>query len=77
MAEEVDEIRHQLMELQSQFAFQEDALRTLDDALVGQQQEIIQLRRQMELLKQRQDEQAAQHEAGQSGIPVDDKPPHY
>jgi len=77
MVGEIDEFKQLLMELQSQFAFQEDAVRTLDDALAGQQREIIQLRRQLELLKQRQDEQVARQEAGEAGIPVDEKPPHY
>ncbi len=72
---ESDEWQRQLVDLQSQVAFQEDALQALNDALAEQQREILMLRRQVELLKQRQDEQAAQLD--DAGSPVDEKPPHY
>ena len=77
MANEVEDYKHQLMEMQNKLAFQEDAVRALDDALALQQQEILLLRRQVELLKQRQDEQAARHDADEGGSPIDEKPPHY
>ena len=79
MKGEIDELRQQLMEVQSQLAFQEDTVQSLNDALALQQQEILTLRRQLELIKLRQDEQAAgagQH-TDQPGGPVDEKPPHY
>ena len=71
---DIDELREQLAEVQSQLAFQEDTVAALNEVLAGQQQEILLLRRQLELLKQRQDEQAAQADPG---APVDEKPPHY
>jgi len=76
---EIDELRQQLMEVQSQLAFQEDTVHSLNDALAQQQQEILLLRRQLELIKLRQDEQAAGagHQTDQPGRPVDEKPPHY
>jgi SlyX protein len=77
MAGDIDELKQQMMELQSQLAFQEDALGSLDQALAQQQQEILQLRRQLELLRQRQQEQAANNEAGHSSVTPDEKPPHY
>ena len=73
MSAEVDTLKQQVLELQNQFAFQEDAVRSLDEALAQQQQEILLLKRQLELLRQRQQEQAAQGLAP----PADEKPPHY
>jgi SlyX protein len=64
------------MEVQSQLAFQEDTIAALNEALAAQQQEIITLRRQLTLLKQRQDEQAVQLDQGGSA-PAQEKPPHY
>ncbi len=73
---ESDEWLRQLAELQSQLAFQEDTVSALNDAVARQQQEILLLRRQLELLKARQDEQAARF--GPDGTPeADAKPPHY
>ena len=69
-------LAQQVVELQSQLAFQEDALRSLDEAVAQQQQEILLLGRQLELLLKRQQEQAAQ-EAGMAAMPFDEKPPHY
>ena len=79
MKGEIDELRQQLIEMQGQLAFQEDTVQSLNDALAGQQQEILLLRRQLELIKLRQDEQAAGagHQTDQPGRPVDERPPHY
>lgn len=72
---ESEGLREQMMEIQSQLAFQEDTINSLNEALAVQQQEILLLRRQIELLKQRQDEQAAGEPGGASVL--DEKPPHY
>ncbi|RLA46218.1 MAG: SlyX protein [Gammaproteobacteria bacterium] len=77
MKREINELKQQVMEVQSQLAFQEDTVHALDAALALQQQEILLLRRQLELIKLRQDEQAAGHQPDQRGGPVDEKPPHY
>lgn len=77
MAEELDELKTDLMELQSQLAFQEHTVQALNQAMADQQQEILVLRRQLELLKQRQDEQAVHPHADNSASPADAKPPHY
>ncbi len=67
--------QEQLVELQSQLAFQEDTVQALQDALAEQQQAILVMRRQLEWLRERQDAQAAQlEEGGNSG---QEKPPHY
>lgn len=62
-------------ELQSQMAFQEDTITALNEAIASQQQEILVLREQMTLLKQRQEEQAAQLD--EAGPAADERPPHY
>ena len=69
------EIRQLLEDVQTQLAYQEDTVRALNDALAAQQQEIMVLRRQLQLLKQRQDEQA--QGAAAAGFEADRKPPHY
>jgi SlyX protein len=70
---ELDNMQQQLVAVQSQLAFQEDTMRELHEALARQQQEILLLRRQIQLLKQRLDEQVVDLEPGF----VDQKPPHY
>ncbi|MFO7552429.1 MAG: SlyX family protein [Haliea sp.] len=70
------ELQKQLEYLQSQAAFQEDALQALQSALALQQQDLLTLRRQLTLLKQRQDEQAQQAEEG-APVPSHEVPPHY
>ncbi len=69
------ELQRQVEELQSQLAFQEDTVAALNEALSGQQQEILTLKRQLALLKQRLDEQALQ--IGEAVPAADEKPPHY
>ncbi len=66
------ELLQMVEDLQSQVAFQEDALQA---ALTGQQQDLLVLRRQLQLLKERQDEQAAAlDDARPEGR---EAPPHY
>jgi SlyX protein len=77
MSAEIEQLKQQLMEVQSQLAFQEDTMQGLNDALSAQQQEILLLRRQLELLKIRQDEQGTPQEPGGTGSAMDEKPPHY
>lgn len=77
MAGALAQLQQQLMEVQSQLAFQEDTVQALNDAVAQQQQEILLLRRQLALLKQRQDEQAVRADEQGGGLPVAEKPPHY
>lgn len=72
---DTEELARLLVDVQTQLAYQEDTITALNEALADQQQEILVLRRQLELLKQRQDEQTPQQDAG--GSPADEKPPHY
>ena len=73
---DIGELKEQMVELQSQMAFQENNLESLNDAFAIQQQEILTLRRQLELLKQTQEEQAADMEQAPLGS-ASEKPPHY
>jgi len=77
MSHDVDTLTRQMLELQSQLAFQEDTLSSLDAALALQQQEILLLRRQVELLLARQQEYEANNDAGVVYTARDERPPHY
>ncbi|MBK6509933.1 MAG: SlyX family protein [Haliea sp.] len=77
MPHDVDTLTEQVLELQSQLAFQEDTLRSLDAAFALQQQEILLLRRQVELLLARQQEYEASNDAGVAYSARDELPPHY
>lgn len=77
MAGNGDNLQSQVEELQGQLAFQEDALSTLDSALAAQQQEILLLRRQVELLLERHRALEVRYETGDAGAPAQEKPPHY
>ena len=77
MTAEIDELKLTLTEVQSHLAFQEDTISALNESLASQQRDILTLRRQLELLKQRLDEQAAgQASSTAVGMP-DEKPSHY
>ncbi len=69
----IDDFAAQLIDVQTQLAYQEDLLRELNGALASQQQEILVLRRQVQLLKQRQDEHGEPQAAGAA----QERPPHY
>ena len=71
---DIEDLKRELLEVQSQLSFQEDTVANLNDALGNQQQELLVLRRQLEILKQRQDEQATN---STDGGPSDEIPPHY
>ena len=77
MADRVDELERLVEQLQSQQAFQEDALQQLDQALATQQQEMLQLRRQVEWLKEQQTDLANQVDASPGVGAAQEKPPHY
>ena len=65
-----------LVELQSQMAFQEDMISSLNEGLTEQHREVLLLRRQVELLKQRLEEQALSSEPGTASA-GHERPPHY
>ncbi len=61
--------------LQTQLAFLEDTVSSLNTALAAQQREILLLREQLAVLKRRQDE-LQQREDGPAPA-ADERPPHY
>ncbi len=79
MSADIESLKQQVIELQAQLAFQEDTISGLDAALAQQQQEILLLRRQLELLNERVEEQARAAAEGIAPGAVDEheKPPHY
>lgn len=67
------ELRRQLVELQTQLAFQEDTLQALDSVVTRQQQQIDQLQRQLEGWRQTVEELQGAMEGQHEEAP----PPHY
>lgn len=73
---DLEKLAGDLVELQSQVAFQEDMMSSLNEALTEQQREVLLLRRQVGLLKQRLEEQALSSDP--AAPPVGhERPPHY
>jgi len=64
---------NRLHELESQVAFQEDTIQKLDDALADQQQQIMDLERQIQLLGS----QIKEIDLIPAGNVPDAPPPHY
>ena len=77
MTSEIEDLKTALGELQTQLAFQEDTVDALNRALSAQQQEILTLRRQLALLKQQVEEQAAAQGEARLASADEEKPPHY
>ena len=63
-------------ELQSKLAFQEDALTSLNDVVIGLQRDLIELRQLMMAINQRVSDQGEIINANAS-IDIDAPPPHY
>lgn len=72
-----DQVVEQLVELQSQFAFQEDLLRELNDVVARQQQQIDALQRELLLHKDRIAHVMDNLPDKGTTAPADDRPPHY
>ena len=66
---------HRLIDLESRFAFQEETIRELSDALVRQQQRIDRLEASLNVVV----EQLQRGDAGDDTpqTPEDERPPHY
>ena len=73
VADDIEELRSQLVEVQTQLAFQEELLGQLNAALSLQQQDLAELRREGELLRQQYRDLQQQLP---DNVPVE-KPPHY
>ncbi|RNL67752.1 SlyX family protein [Zhongshania marina] len=69
------DVSSQLVEVQTQLAFQEDMLNALNERVVAQDLEIRNLRRTLELLHEQMKQKNASAEDGQ--IHEMERPPHY
>jgi len=73
-----EHLQEQLIELQSQFAFQEDLLSDLNAIVVRQQSQIDALERELILHRERLLQVLDNlPEKGQGAAPADERPPHY
>ena len=70
---ELEQLKQQLFDLQSQVAYQEDTLQDLNDIVTRQQQQIENLH---ELCKSQKSQLELMTEE-MGGAQVDEKPPHY
>ena len=67
-----DTLLHDIEQLQTQLAFQEDTIEALNKALVDQQKQIEKLEFQMKHVLERQQQQTSSNISG-----AQEKPPHY
>jgi SlyX protein len=67
------EINAQLVELQTQLAFQEDVIQALDNVVTSQQQSLDRLTQS----QQRLERQLAELSGTAEAAPSDQRPPHY
>lgn len=70
-------IDKQLIELQSQFAFQEDLLRELNDIVVRQQAQLEALQRELQMHADKLTDLSARLPDSAITGAEEDKPPHY
>jgi SlyX protein len=75
--DEISRLQTQLVELQTQVAFQEDTISDLNTALASQQLDLTDLRRQCELMRQQMLQEQVELQAQLPGSDGDEKPPHY
>lgn len=66
-------LEERVNDLESQLAFQDDTIQSLNDILVTQQRVVERLQLQMTALLRRQEEMAGQFESSEEEAP----PPHY
>lgn len=70
--------QEQLIELQSQLAFQEDLLQALNDVVTRQQSQIDALQRELTLHREKMTHVLENlPAAGEGGSNEDERPPHY
>lgn len=66
-------LEERVNDLESQLAFQDDTIQSLNDILVAQQRVVERLQLQMAALLRRQEEMVGQFESSEEEAP----PPHY
>ena len=72
----MNEFEHELIELQTRIAYQEDTIAQLNNVVTKQDADILQLQQQMRLLAKRVDEVSFVRE-GESQDTPNERPPHY
>lgn len=72
-SEVIEELRQQLVDLQSQLAFQEDTICALDAVVARQQQQLANLQEVWETQKSQLEQMSSQLDKGS----VIERPPHY
>ncbi|MEX1669930.1 SlyX family protein [Zhongshania guokunii] len=70
------DISAQLIDLQSQFAFQEDLLGALNERVIAQDRELLEMRRAIAQLSEQLRQQNTDAEGAAQTI-ESDRPPHY
>ncbi len=73
------DLQQQLIDLQTQFAFQEDLLQALNDKVTLQDRDIQRLQQQLTALRDLclQLAEAVDKPTGEGGAAVNERPPHY
>ncbi|GAA4083097.1 SlyX family protein [Zhongshania borealis] len=70
------DVSAQLIDLQSQFAFQEDLLAALNERVVAQDRELQNLRNAISQLNEQMRQQSMASDGANQAIEID-RPPHY
>lgn len=70
------DVSAQLIDLQSQFAFQEDLLAALNERVVAQDRELQNLRNAIRQLNEQMRQQSMASDGANQAIEID-RPPHY
>lgn len=71
----ITKLEDKLIDLQSQLAFQEDTVQTLNEVVTEQQGQIERLNEMMVLLKHQFEQ--SQFDSGVDNSAVEERPPHY
>ena len=74
MSEHIDKLPKRLDEMESQIAFQDELLESLNGVVARQELELIELKRQVGLMSERLKEIG---DAAPGAVPQDETPPHY
>lgn len=74
MSQIVDALGRRIDELESQLAFHDELIESLNSTVARQDQEILELKHQLKLLSVRLKEMG---ETADGAVPQDETPPHY
>lgn len=71
------DLESRIAELEARLAFADDSLRSLNEVITRQDQELLQLRRELNLHAERLKGVAQQLEQSAEASPASEVPPHY